>query len=83
MVETYASFLGQNMIEQYGSFWDYEEYEEGKKLVIRFDENDIFRAFMVTEKFCNRSFSYFNGIYTKCVKNKNIKPKPKRSWWKF
>jgi hypothetical protein len=81
-VEWYAAFLGQTVIENYGGFWDYEEYDEGKEIVVRFDESNIFRAFMVTEKFCSGEWSSYSGIYTEAMKDRTPLPK-KKPWWKF
>lgn len=81
-VEQYAAFLGQTVIENYGGNWDYEEYEEGKELVVRFNKDNIFRAFMVTEKFCSGEWSSFSGIYKESLKDMEPKPK-KKPWWKF
>ena len=81
-VEWYAAFLGQTVIENYGGYWDYEEYEEGKEFVVRLDDNSIFRAFMITEKFCSGEWDSYAGIYEECVKD--LKPLPKKNaWWKF
>jgi len=70
------------MIENYGGYWDTEEYDEGSEIVVRWDENTIFRAFMITEKFCSGEFSSYAGIYEGSIKDKTPLPK-KKAWWKF
>ena len=55
---------------------------EGKEIVVRFDEKNIFRVFMVTEKFCSGEWSSFSGIYKESLKDMEPLPK-KKPWWKF
>lgn len=81
LVTSCGAFLGQCIIEQYGGEWS---TEENGQISISFDENNkVFPFSKVSKQFDNGLEDSIYSFYTVIPKIFKLKPKKKKSWWKF
>lgn len=81
LITSCGAFLGQSIIEEYGGEWS---TEENGQISISFDENNkVFPFSKVSKQFDNGLEDSIFSFYSIIPNIFKLKPKKKKSWWKF